>query len=1033
MRRWFRLPVLPVLLVLLGAGLAGPLLPAAGPAEAGQPAALVAGQPAAAGQPATPAPVACAATGYLVRSEAELAELHEALAGQGVHRADGVPLDRVSTWAVPDGSRPVVVLDTAAPVLSGGQVSVSLAGQSYVVSTQTFAQAQDRYIASVALPHLGPTVRSLGLTVTSDPCRVAVAVAVDRAGWSTLAGLAGAGLAVLGGLGLVLVARLRTGGWLRRSATAAPLGLLAGLGLVVVLLEAGAVGPFDPLPWWPPVAGLVVAAVLPLTRWRRRVGAGASSPVPPGSWPAGSWPVPEHAPLGGYRLDQVVAGTELAVIYRATRVRVAADPGGWESGGSEPDGSGAAAAGPDRALVKVVSADRFGDPAARLRIEREAAVLAGLAHPNLLRLRAVVPAAGGPPTLVFEDVAGAPLRALFLAGGTLSGAQAVNVVLAVLSGLAELHARELVHRDVRPENVWLTIDGRVLLAGCEVAVPGVEHAVAPEGAPPYASPEQAAGRVLDRRSDLWGCGILLAELLTGQARPDPAGLPDPLARVLARALAEDPADRPDGARELADQLREAAGQAFGEDWPGRGALAGAVVAHGAVGAAAGGYALAGAVAGAVAGAGTGTGVLAGGLGAAGAAAGGGALGLAGSAPAVAGAGSAVAGTAGASPAGALVNAAVAILAGVAITVGVAVVDSRPAQAEPVRVTPEQARVIFLRTMAEGWVADFDHFTEPAQDVFDQLREDREPASGELAPTGIQVGVPRAQPDYPLYFVASALVEFEDETASVFAWFDREAADHPWLMRTFRWSSDRLLPGPQLDPDGWLAPAPAITDLLVDPGQLPQRYHDWLVESNQAGRIRDEELLRLRFDDTGMVFWFTEDVPFFQGTDADPFSYEYEMSLGEVVTDLVPLVDGTVQVIFTSVIRQTTYNTPDQRAVSCDQFSLSWTNDDPPGDFRWLAQDLVVGVEAWIPIVAAALPQRAPGAAPSLAPSPAPTGEPSEEEERSEEERSEEERSEEERSEEEEEPEPLELEPVDPTVVLIEDWNYQTGNRDGERC
>lgn len=208
----------------------------------------------------------CAATGYLVRSDTELAGLREGLAEQGVHEADGVPLDRVQTWVVPDGSRPVVVLDSAAPVLSGGAAAVTLAGQEFRVSTVDFPQAQDRYVSSVEMPHLGSTVRSLGYTVSSGPCEVAVALSVDRSVWSTAVGGASAGLAVLGGLALVLVARLRRGGWGRRFGFAAPLGLLAGSGLAGVLLEGGVVSPFGVPPWWAPVAGLGLAALLPLTR-----------------------------------------------------------------------------------------------------------------------------------------------------------------------------------------------------------------------------------------------------------------------------------------------------------------------------------------------------------------------------------------------------------------------------------------------------------------------------------------------------------------------------------------------------------------------------------------------------------------------------------------------------------------------------------------------------------------------------------------------------------------------------------------------
>src|SRR5690606_592679 len=261
-----------------------------------------------------------------------------------------------------------------------------------------------------------------------------------------------------------------------------------------LLVEAGVVDPFSPFPWWPPAVGLAVAALLPLTRWRR---AGA---------PAGEeWLPPVHAGLGRWRPTGGFARTALGEVHRA----VAAD-------------------GQERALVKVVPAPRAGEPGPRLALEREARLLADLTHPNLVRLREVLtpdsaspggdaspsesaplseaaspgeaaplaasppsgvdappgtppvaggaptsgaPSATGAPTLVFEDVDGAPLRQL---AGALSGPQAVTVARGTLAGLAALHERELVHRDVGPDTIWIAGDGRVVLAGLELACPGVE-------------------------------------------------------------------------------------------------------------------------------------------------------------------------------------------------------------------------------------------------------------------------------------------------------------------------------------------------------------------------------------------------------------------------------------------------------------------------------------------------------------------------------------------------------------------------------
>jgi hypothetical protein len=103
----------------------------------------------------------------------------------------------------------------------------------------------------------------------------------------------------------------------------------------------------------------------------------------------------------------------------------------------------------------------------------------------------------------------------------------------------------------------------------------------------------------------------------------------------------------------------------------------------------------------------------------------------------------------------------------------------------------------------------------------------------------------------------------------------------------------------------------------------------------------------------MIVWFTEEDPFYSGEDPETVSSGYEMAAGEVVTDPVPLVDGTVHVSFTSTITLTTYNTPDLRTASCDSFSLVWEGGDPAGDFRSLVGDLIVSIDAWIPVAGAA--------------------------------------------------------------------------------
>jgi hypothetical protein len=536
-----------------------------------------------------------------------------------------------------------------------------------------------------------------------------------------------------------------------------------------------------------------------------------------------------------------------------------------------------------------------------------------------------------------------------------------------------------------------------------------------------------------------------------------------VAAVLERALAEDPAGRPASAAQFATELEQAAAEGYGEDWAGRGALAAALVAHGAIGAAAAGYAIAGSAgaagtAGAAAAGGAGGGAAAAGaagLGAAGSAGlgavdaagevvaaasaggagatggavtAGGAVGLPASTVAVpttgAAAGGAGAGSGGAGAAAggaaassgkvtALVNAGVAVVVGALVGIAAVIIDPQPAEADALLITPDRARVIFIQTMDEAWDNTFEHLSDDAEfNVEGLLEEDESLADAGL--TEIGVGVPRDQYEYPAWFVAWAILPFDEGTASVFARFDRDSGDEPWLMTTFNWSVERLLPVALLDDEGWLAPTPEVAELLVDPESLPQQYHDWLVRVDENKELGSDEVLVLRNEDFGMLQQFTFEVPFYSGDNPSEVSYEYEMSVGEVVTDLIPLVDGTVHVTFTAIVTQTTYNTPNLRAGSCDNFSLVWENRDPPGDFQWLRQDLVISIDGWVPIVDA-VPE------PDDDPTPEPTPEPSPDQEGSDEEGSD------------EPPEELELEPVDPTNVVIEDWNFGYENRDGERC
>ena len=167
------------------------------------------------------------------------------------------------------------------------------------------------------------------------------------------------------------------------------------------------------------------------------------------------------------------------------------------------------------------------------RFEREAKLLASLHHPNIASIF------GFETTpdctfLVMELVEGEDLAAL-LRNGAVSVDEAVGIARQIAEGLAEAHEKGIVHRDLKPANVKRTPDGKVKVldfglarayagqtAGEEAvsSAPTMTAAMTQEGTvlgtAAYMSPEQARGKDVDRRADVWAFGCVLYEMLTGK-------------------------------------------------------------------------------------------------------------------------------------------------------------------------------------------------------------------------------------------------------------------------------------------------------------------------------------------------------------------------------------------------------------------------------------------------------------------------------------------------------------------------------------
>jgi Tol biopolymer transport system component len=239
--------------------------------------------------------------------------------------------------------------------------------------------------------------------------------------------------------------------------------------------------------------------------------------------------------------------------------------------------------------LKVLPAEVAGDPERRRRFEREARAVAALNHPGLLALHDVGEA-DGVVFIVTELLEGETLRER-LGRGSVGCERAVEWGASAAEALAVAHERGIVHRDVKPENLFLTRDGRLkildfgLAKELVVAAGGEEEPTLPSptraglvlGTLGYLSPEQARGEPIDGRSDLFSLGCVLYEALTGRRTfggktaqdliaavlkddpPDVASLrsdvPVGFARVVQRCLAKERVARFQSASDLAFALR----------------------------------------------------------------------------------------------------------------------------------------------------------------------------------------------------------------------------------------------------------------------------------------------------------------------------------------------------------------------------------------------------------------------------------------------------------------------------------------------
>jgi len=239
--------------------------------------------------------------------------------------------------------------------------------------------------------------------------------------------------------------------------------------------------------------------------------------------------------------------------------------------------------------LKVLSAELHADAGRRDRFEREARAVAALNHPNIVTLHSI-DQADGTPFLTMAYVEGRPLGELIPSTGRpLDRLLTLAIPLADAVGAA--HHRGILHRDLKPANVMVTPDGRVKVLDFGLAKLQADAGPAADALPTeeltgegkivgtvaYMSPEQAEGKPVDARSDVFSLGVLLYELGTGQRpftgdtslsvlsailkdTPRPmvelrADLPRDFTRIVSRALNKDPEARYQSAKDLRNDLQ----------------------------------------------------------------------------------------------------------------------------------------------------------------------------------------------------------------------------------------------------------------------------------------------------------------------------------------------------------------------------------------------------------------------------------------------------------------------------------------------
>jgi serine/threonine protein kinase len=214
------------------------------------------------------------------------------------------------------------------------------------------------------------------------------------------------------------------------------------------------------------------------------------------------------------------------------------------------------------------------------RFYQEAKAAGRLNHPNIVTIYDVGKS-GDVAYIAMEFLEGRELRDVLKEGTLLPVEQVLNIVAQVALGLGYAHEHDIIHRDVKPSNIMVISDGHVKITDFGIARMASSSVRTQTGmvlgSPKYMSPEQVMGKAIDQRSDIFSLGVMLYEMLTGQApfdgenvnaimyqtlnavTPPPSTLnqsvPEMVNFIVAKALAKGVDDRYQNAKDFASDLR----------------------------------------------------------------------------------------------------------------------------------------------------------------------------------------------------------------------------------------------------------------------------------------------------------------------------------------------------------------------------------------------------------------------------------------------------------------------------------------------